>query len=322
MPMFPKLWSMLVVSLPSTHKTPRMRVWRALKTRGAEPLRDGVYVLPHSEAARKALDEQARDVIASGGSAQVLDFASASEGQQHELVNMFDRSEAYAEVLDSLEQLKRRVAKLDEGAARRALLSVRREFDALVAVDFFPGPSRDQVEASLADAVAALDRRFSPDEPHAASSHIRTQDPRDYCGRTWGTREHLWIDRVASAWLIRRFIDTQAKFQWLKKPKNCPKRTIGFDFDGAEFTHIGERVTFEVLMTAFGLSDDHALARVGMLVHYMDVGGVELPEAAGLAAIAAGLRAGHATDDAYLAAMTPVLDALYSTFSDSKGTRP
>ncbi len=313
---------MLVISLPSTHKTPRMRVWRALKSRGAMPLRDGVYVLPDSAAAREALEEQARDVIDSGGSAQVLNFSSGSEGQQHELVSMFDRSEAYAEVLDSLDRLKRRVAKLDEGKARRELLAVRREFDALVAIDFFPGPSRRQVEASLADVAASLDRRFSPDEPHAASGRIVARDPRSYRGRTWGTREHLWIDRVASAWLIRRFIDPQAKFQWFKKPKDCPKRTIGFDFDGAEFTHAGGRVTFEVLMAAFGLADDHALARVGMIVHCLDVGGVELPEAAGFAAIAAGLRAEQASDDAFLGAMTSVLDGLYFAFTETNETRP
>ena len=313
---------MLVISLPSTHKTPRMRVWRALKSRGAEPLRDGVYVLPDSDAAREALDEQARDVIASGGSAQVVSFASASEGQQHALVTMFDRSDAYAGMLDSLHRLKRRIAKLDEGEARRELLIVRREFDALASIDFFPGPSRHQVEASLTDVTAALDRRFSPDEPHAASGRIAVRDPRDYRGRTWGTREHLWIDRVASAWLIRRFIDAQAKFQWFRKPKDCPKRTIGFDFDGAQFTHVGGRVTFEVLMAAFELSDNHALARVGMIVHYLDVGGVETPEAAGLAAIAAGLRAEHTTDDAYLAAMTPVFDALVSSFSAATEKTP
>jgi len=313
---------MLVISLPSTHKTPRMRVWRALKSRGAQPLRDGVYVLPDSDRAREVLDEQAHDVIASGGSAQVLNFTSASEGQQHELVKMFDRSDSYAELLHSLDRLKRRVATLDEGEARRELLVVRREFDALVAIDFFPGPSRHQLEASLTDVAAALDKRFSPGEPHAASGRIAARDSSAYRARTWGTREHLWIDRVASAWLIRRFIDAQAKFQWLRKPKNCPKRTVGFDFDGAEFTHVGGRVTFEVLMAAFGLSDNHALARIGMIIHYLDVGGVELPEAAGLAAIAAGLRAGHATDDAYLAAMTPVLDGLYSSFSAPKEKTP
>ena len=154
-----------------------MRVWRALKSRGAEPLRDGVYVLPDSDAAREALDRPARDVIASGGSAQVVEFRSASEGQQHALVTMFDRSDAYAGMLIR-HRLKLRIAKLDEGEARRELLIVRREFDALASIDFFPGPSRHQVEASLTDVSAALDRHFSPDEPHAASGRIAVRDPR------------------------------------------------------------------------------------------------------------------------------------------------
>ena len=307
---------MLVSSLPAVHKTPRMRVWRALKGYGAEALRDGVYVLPDSADARAVLKEQAQDVIASGGSAHVVAFASESEGQQQELIRLFDRGREYATLLATAGRLKRRVAKLGEAEARRALLVARREFDALSTIDFFPDASRAQVEAALADVEATLAARFSPDEPHAASGHVVVRDRDRYLGRTWATREHLWVDRVASAWLIRRFIDSKAKFQWLKRLKDCPKRAVGFDFDGAEFTHIGSRVTFEVLVAAFGLSDDHALARVGEIVHYLDVGGVALPEVAGIAAIATGLRAGNTTDDGFLADMSRVLEALYTSFAE------
>src|SRR5215471_8745280 len=122
-----RAWSMLVSSLPSVHKTPRMRVWRALKGYGAQALRDGVYVLPDSSEARTILKEQADDVIASGGSAHVVSFASESERQQRELVELFDRGREYAALLATLDRLKRRVAKLGETEARRAVLTVRRE---------------------------------------------------------------------------------------------------------------------------------------------------------------------------------------------------
>src|SRR5262249_19834013 len=117
------------------------------------------------------------------------------------------------------------------------------------------------------------------------------------------------------AWLIRRFIDPQAKFVWLKTPKERPRHALGFDFDGAEFSHVGARVTFEVLLASFGLAQDRALARLGALVHYLDVGGIPVAEAAGFAAILAGARARQADDDKLLHNMSAVLDALYASYA-------
>ena len=138
----------------------------------------------------------------------------------------------------------------------------------------------------------------------------------------WITREHIKVDRVACPWLIRRFIDPKANFLWLKKPKDCPKTAVGFDFDGAEFTHIGARVTFEVLAASFGLEQDPAIARLGALVHYLDVGGIAVPEAAGFAAIMTGARVQHADDDKLLKAMGSVLDALHAGYSEPTGGGP
>jgi len=187
----------------------------------------------------------------------------------------------------------------------------------LVARDFFPAQARGQVEGALADAEAALNARFAPDEPRAAHRKIPRRERKDYRGRTWATREHLWIDRVASAWLIRRFIDPDAKFLWLKRVKDCPKRALGFDFDSAEFSHIGAKVTFEVLLASFGLDHDTGLARMGALVHHLDVGGIPIAEGAGFAAVMTGARLLQQDDDALLKAMTPVLDSLYAAYSAS-----
>ena len=146
---------------------------------------------------------------------------------------------------------------------------------------------------------------------------FRSRGRNDYRGRTWATRERLWIDRVASAWLIRRFIDPKAKFLWLKRLKDCPKSAVGFDFDGAEFTHVDSRVTFEVLLSSFNLEQDAGLARLGALVHHLDVGGIPMAEGPGLATIMAGARSIQPDDDALLKAMTPVLDSLYAGYSDT-----
>ena len=314
-----RLWLMLVNSVSGENKTARMRIWRALKASGAAALRDGVYLLPKSGQSRAIFSEQAEAVVVAGGTAHIVSIAADDQAQQREFVSLFDRSPGYAELLAALNRVKSVRSSVDEAEARRQVAGVRREVADLALIDFFPGAARRQVESALVDVEAALNARFSPDEPHAAAGSIPKRKKSQYQGRTWATREGLWIDRVASAWLIRRFIDPKAKFRWLKKPKDCPKAAVGFDFDGAEFTHIGARVTFEVLAASFDLDGDLALARLGALVHYLDVGGIAVPEAAGFAAIMTGARAQRSGDDELLRTLSGVLDALYTSYADPSG---
>jgi hypothetical protein len=309
-------WLLLVINLPGRRQTLRMRVWRALKTGGAGPLRDGVYVLPNSTGSRQLFAEQARKIQAGGGTAQILPFNSDTQQQQAAMRTLFDRSRHYVSGRRQLDVFKRAVAKLGEVEARRRLAVLRRESAALAVVDFFPGEARAQMELALVDAEAALNARYSPDEPQAIRRKIVRLERKDYRGKVWATRERLWVDRVCSAWLIRRFIDPKAKFTWLKPGAGCPKRAIGFDFADAPFTHVGTQVTFEVLVTSFGLEHDPALARLGALVHYLDTGGIPVPEAAGLSAILAGARVQQQDDDSVLKAMTWFLDCLYSAYSE------
>lgn len=309
-------WLLLVSSVPGANQPARMRIWRALKASGAGALRDGVYVLPHSDAARIVFEEQATSVAGAGGTAQILTFDSADETQQAELEGLFDRGADYAALFGKLDALKAGLVKIDEVEVRRQLSSLRREIAALTTIDYFPGAARLQVEQALADAETVANRRFSPDEPHAVLGNVASRDRAAFQGRMWATRQRLWVDRVASAWLIRRFIDPTAKFLWLEQPKDCLPSAVGFDFDGAEFSHVGARVTFEVLLTSFGLERDGGLTRLSALVHYLDVGGVPVPEAAGFAAIMAGARARAPDDDALLHAMTTVLDSLYAGYAE------
>ena len=313
-------WLLLITNLPGRNPTLRMRLWRALKATGAGPLRDGVYILPISEASRCAFEEQATEIKGAGGTAHIVSFEADSPHQQAAFIALFDRTSEYQEASRNLETLKRSFPKLKENEARQRLSAQRREITAIVARDFFPAAPRDQIEGALADAEMALNARFSPDEPRSAAHRIHHCDPKEYRGRTWVTREHLWIDRVASAWLIRRFIDPKARFIWLKRVKDCPKRAVGFDFDGAEFTHVSTKVTFEVLVASFALEQDEGLTRLGALVHHLDVGGIPTAEGPGFAAVMAGARALQPDDDALLAAMTPVLDSLYKTYSNAPRT--
>jgi hypothetical protein len=312
-------WLLLATNLPGRDQTLRMRLWRGLKAAGAASLRDGVYLLPGGESAQQAFDAHAAEIRLAGGSAYLLGFDAESKAQTAIFLALFDRAADYGEIIARLSAFRRKLSKLQESAARRGLEVLRRDLAQTVSRDFFPGASRPQAEAALAETEDALTRRFSPEEPHARRGAIVRLDSGAYQGRTWATRERLWIDRVCCAWLIRRFIDPKVRFRWLKRVKDCPKSAVGFDFDGAEFTHVAQKVTFEVLIASFGLEQDPGLARLGTLVHYLDVGGAPVPEASGLAAIVTGARVLHSGDEALLGAVTPALDALYAAYSVEEG---
>lgn len=300
----PPAWLALVLSLPTANATVRMRVWRSLKALGCAALRDGVYLLPESAAARAAFDELARSISDAAGSAEVMRLVSTDAAQEGRFRVLFDRGADYRMLLDDITAARARAA-----GTGKPLRALRRGFDAIAAVDFFPGPARDQARQALED----LESAQAGGEPRSAGGRIRRLDRRDYQARTWATRRHLWVDRMASAWLIRRFIDRRAKFLWLGRPEDCPKRALGFDFDGAAFTHSGTRVTFEVLLASFGLEDDAALRRIAALVHYLDAGGIAPEAAAGVEAILCGARRRARDDDALLTDACRIFDSLYAS---------
>jgi hypothetical protein len=306
-------WLLLVTNLPGQNQTLRMRIWRALKAAGAELLRDGVYVLPESANAARLFEEQAGEIRAVGGTVYILYFESAEK--DNDLISLFDRTADYQEFMTRLENWRRMLPKFSEIEARKTLVAITREASATAATDLFPGKPQKQMQTALAEAEAAFNARFSTDEPQPAHRKIPRRQIRDFQGKTWATRDHMWIDRVCSAWLIRRFIDAKAKLIWLKHTKDKPKRALGFDFDGAEFAHVDSKVTFEVLLTSFGLDNDIGLARLGLLVHFLDVGGIPVAEASGFSAIMTGARAMQLDDEALLKLMTPVLDCLYQSFT-------
>ncbi len=308
-------WLIFIISLPGQSGTPRMRVWRALKARGAGILRDGVYILPGSGAHEQLLQEQAQDVYDAGGAAYILHYQAPQPSEAAHFAAFFNRAADYAQWTDKAAALRARLTTLGEPEIRRQEAQLRREFDSIVATDYFPGEPKERAVATLAEVTAAVNARFSPDEPTGALASIQPQLPQNYQRRCWATRESLWVDRVASAWLIRRFIDPKARFIWLKHPKDCPPEAIGFDFDGATFSHVENYVTFEVLVHSFGLLSDPALIRVGALVHYLDVGGLPVPEAAGFLTMLAGIKDQCPNDDALLDASSALLDHLYAGYS-------
>lgn len=309
-------WHLLILSLPTGGATARMRLWRGLKALGAAALRDGAYLLPAGEPHRDALADLAREAQADQGAAWLLDV-QADADQDAALEVLFDRSEQYAALEAEMDAARQRLGEdeLNPSDLKKAMRGLRRQLEQLAGIDFFPGLDRERVEENLADLERAARSRLFPEEPTSQPALLPRLDPADFQGRTWATRKGLWVDRLASAWLIRRFIDPQARFRWLARIEDCPKKALGFDFDGAAFTHVispaGERVTFETLLASFGLDTDPALARLGAMVHALDVGG-HAAEAAGFELMLRGLKARVADDDQLLAQGGQLLDDLYA----------
>jgi len=314
-------WSLLILTLPTQNATARMRFWRSLKAKGCAVLRDGIYLLPHSAEHEAALRELADAIAESGGTAHLLRAPSLDAAQELEFRTLFDRGDDYATFIQALAEARKTFAGQSATELTRLLRRVRKDFDAIRAIDYFPSDAATRAEVALQDFVALVDTVLSPGEPHVAERPVRVLALDEYQGRTWATRQRMWVDRVASAWLIRRFIDTRARFIWLASPADCPADALGFDFDGAAFTHVGERVTFEVLLTSFGLDADAALVCLGAIVHALDVGGPAAPEALGFEAVMAGTRQRAENDDQLLEHMGAVLDALYAHFSSTGKNR-
>lgn len=313
-------WLMLITSLPGRSGTPRMRVWRALKARGAGILRDGVHLLPATGGSERVLREQARHVEKAGGSAFVIDFTSHDEQQSAQLRALFDRGDDYRRWGEDAAALLQRLEALDEVQARRQAARLARELEAIAAMDYFPGAARERGAAALAELTSAINARFSPGEPSPAAAVIPARAKEDFQGRCWATRKSIWVDRLACAWLIRRFIDPQAEFLWLDGPADCPADAVGFDFDGATFSHTNTHVSFEVLTHSFGLDERPALAKLGALVHYLDIGGAPVAEAAGFVAMLAGVKQAQPDDDGLLEAGGQLLDHLYTAYTrESEG---
>jgi hypothetical protein len=303
-------WLTLVLGLPTANATERMRAWRALKASGAAVLRDGVYLLPDTAACREALAAVERDILAINGTAIVLPVVDPA-GER--FIGLFDRNDEYTTLRTEIEECRAQLTAENALSTAKQIRKLRKAYDQLAVIDYFPGKPKQQIDAALQELEAAVSKALSTDEPHSRDLPITVLSVGDYQGRVWATRKRPWVDRLACAWLIRRFIDPQAQILWLDHPQDCPADALGFDFDDAAFSHVGNRVTFETLQASFELQEP-GLSRIAALVHYLDVGGAQPVEAAGIERVLAGLRETISHDDHLLAAASAIFDGLLAAF--------
>jgi hypothetical protein len=325
-------WLLFVHQLPATPSNLRVRTWRRLQQLGAVPVKQAVYVLPDSPSAREDFEWLKTEIKAAGGDASVFAADSVDTWSADALVEEFRRSrqEAYMALAREIEQVVGRLnaTRRPRGTRRPAggrLLEVFRErLAALEHIDFFGSAGRDRVVTLLAQVEAKI-----RDTPRGAAARTTTGsvDVTAYSGRLWVTRPRPGIDRLSSAWLIRRFVDADARFGFATDRESLPRPdAIPFDMFGVEFSHQGEGCTFETLCAVFGI-EDPAVARMAQIVHDLDLkdsryGAVD---AATIGMLVEGLQLATADDDALMERGIVLFESLYLAFAHSaraSGPRP
>jgi hypothetical protein len=325
-------WLLFVHQLPASPSNLRVRTWRRLQQLGAVPVKQAVYVLPDSPDAREDFEWLKTEIKGAGGDASVFVADSIDTWSSDALVEEFRRSrqDAYMALAREVEQVlgrlnaTRRPRGTRKPAVGRLVEVFRERLSALEHIDFFGSAGRDRVVTLLAQ----LEDRIRAVPGTAASTS--TTGPADlaaYSRRLWVTRPRPGIDRLGSAWLIRRFVDPDARFAFASDRESLPSvDAIPFDMFGVEFSHQGEGCTFETLSTVFRIQDP-AVDRMAQIVHDLDLKDSRYGAAEGatIGMLVEGLQLATADDDALMDRGMVLFESLYRAFARSaraSGPRP
>lgn len=318
-------WLLLIHQLPAKPAYARVKVWRRLQALGAVTVKGSVYALPANRETREDFAWLAKEIVDSSGEAIVCEAGLVEGLSDAELQALFDaaRDEDYARIAGEARDAAACLAAdatddvLAEVATRTARL--RKQLDAIVAIDFFGAEGRATAEGLVAGLEAALKQEGEAmqDGKTAAPPLGPSKD------QIWVTRQGVQVDRIASAWLIRRFIDPGARFKFVPGTGYRPQPgELRFDMFEGEFTHLGDRCTFEVLLGHADLADP-ALHAIGEIIHDIDLkdGKYGRAEAAGVRSLIAGIAASSTDDEQRLARGAALLDDLYSSFAGGNEDR-
>ena len=302
----PLPWLLLIHHLPPKPDYLRVKVRRRLERLGALPLKSSVYVLPMRDSTLEDFQWLAREIGADRGTATVCGATFLEGTSDEELVESFvaARAAEYAEIASAAR----------EAASESDIARLTRRLASVAAIDWFEATARGAAEQALRAAESRI--RGAP-AGSAARAPADGEAPR---GATWVTRTGVFVDRIASAWLIRRFIDREARFRFVSGARYRPEAgAVRFDMFEAEYTHEGDRCTFEVLLERFGLRDP-ALDALAEIVHDIDLkdekfGRAETP---GVAAVLQGIAATTSDDAERLARGGALFDGLYATLQHDR----
>lgn len=316
-------WYLLIHTIPPKPLYLRAKVRNRLARVGAIALKNSVYVLPVTDDCLEDFQWLAQEIVAGGGEAHISDANFVDEKADQRLFERFqaERAADWERLAQELRPLVGRARKRNgkappDAEAAAALDRIRKRLSDIARIDFFAAPNRGDVESLLGE----LERRLSSTPGSRGKGPVENEH---LVGRTWVTRKGLHIDRIASAWLIRRFVDPNARFRFIDAGKERPKPDeVGFDMVDGDFTHEGDRCTFETLLIRLRVKDP-ALRVVAEIVHDIDLkdGKFGRPEAPGIERLLAGMALACPGDDGRVDRGFALFDDLYQSFERGRPNR-
>jgi hypothetical protein len=306
-------WLLLVHQLPPRPSNLRVQIWRRLQQVGAIVLRNSIYVLPNSSESREDFDWIRAEIVNQGGQVSVFSGEVVDGYTDKQLIDEFRRARQadYAQIIADAERLliewQRSTQRPSRAVVQREIGRLHQRLKAVRSIDYFAPANAGDADASLARLDRFLDGAAVPPEGERLKAG-------DYRNRVWLTRPRPGIDRMASAWLIRRFIDPKARFAF--GAVSARDRRIPFDMPDAEFGHVGTHCTYETLMQRFAIADPGAV-RIGHLVHDLDLKEARyaMPETHAVGRLVEGLREQSADDETLLGNGITMIDALHRSFA-------
>jgi hypothetical protein len=318
----PREWLLIFYSVPSHPVSNRMKIWRKLARSGAVQLKGAVYMLPHNEEHYELCEWLVSEVASMGGDGTFVRVAEVETMTESDIIALFNgqRENDYRNLEKKLEELERKISNVRKGgrAQKRTKLSEqlnrdKREFEDIRKVDFFASKTGEVLLKRIKTMEYEVKGMSSlPIKEQTAA--ITQKRITDYKGKTWVTRKKPFVDRMASAWLVKRFLDPGATFRFIEEKElgSLDEQFTTFDIRGAEFTHQGDLCTFEVLIKSFGIKDK-AVRRIAEVVHDLDIKDEKYnnPETSGVEEILTGIRKADNTDETTLEKGMAVFDMLY-----------
>jgi hypothetical protein len=312
-------WLLLFHQIPPKPDYSRVKIWRRLQRLGSVALKNSVYVLPKSDQAIEDFQWLIKEIVQLGGEASLCEASFIKGLTDEQIVVLFNaaRDADYVQIAKEARQFLQdnppgKTIPEEEKSRRRSQVErLKRRLAEVAAIDFFGAPARETAEGLVTGLEELLQEKATT--PANPSERLSLEDCR---GRTWVTRRGIEVDRIASAWLIRRFIDPEATFKFVPAKGYQPLAgELRFDMFDGEFTHEGDCCTFEVFQGRLGLNDP-ALRRIAEIVHDLDIKDNKFarPELAGLDYLLAGMAAATAADEVRLERGAAMFDYLYEYF--------
>lgn len=319
-------WLLLIHQLPAKPAYLRVKVWRRLQALGAVAVKNAVYALPANEQTQEDFEWVLKEITEGGGEAMICEAQLIDGVSDQEVRSLFTAArdgdyEAIAKEARVLtEALRQDLNAKTKVEGRAQLTRLKAKLAQVVAIDFFGANGRETVDGLLTGLETKLTEGTAVETSENGAAH-QTAALAHLKDRTWVTRQGVHVDRIACAWLIRRFIDPGARFKFVSGKGYAPSfGELRFDMFEAEFTHEGDRCSFEVLLGHAGLTDP-ALQAIAEIVHDIDLkdGKFGRDETGGIKALIAGVAMAHRSDEERLTRGGAIFDDLYEHFSKKRG---